>query len=433
MTEKRTGLIYIKKRSVQEYFTYIIFLFPFIMAFLLEFLRLPSFLKYAVDVMYVCSFLAMIAGKYTVLKKNLAPFAVFTLVFLLYTFVVYLFNFQSPFYFLWGVRNNFRFYIAFFLFSMLMDEDDSAGCLKLMDAIFWCNAAVSFFQFLVMGYRQDYLGGIFGVEKGCNAFTIVFFAIVISKSLLLFMNKQENALKCFLKCGTSLVIAAMSELKVYFILFVIILIASAVMTRFSFRKVLLLGAAAVLVMFSGMLLPIIFGESRALTFDNIIETITAKNYATSKDLGRFTAIPTISRDFLTGPLERLFGMGLGNCDTSSFDICNSPFYQTHAYLNYNWFSSAFMFLETGYTGLALYLSFFVICFVFAWQQVKKESSNELFCRIGMIMAVVCVILVFYNASLRTEIAYMAFFSLALPFVGKGEAEENLTDKEVSAC
>ena len=60
-----------------------------------------------------------------------------------------------------------------------------------------------------------------------------------------------------------------------------------------------------------------------------------------------------------------------------------------------------------------------MCFILARRQIKK-GANELFCRIGMIMSVVCFILVFYNSSLRTEIAYMAFFSLSLPFINSAE-------------
>ncbi len=425
MLEKSNGLLYIKKRSMLEIFTFIIFFFPFIMAFLLEFLKLPSFLKYVVDVMYVGGVFIAASGRSAFVRKKHAPFVCFTVVLLIYTLFIYLFNFQTPLYYLWGVRNMFRFYAAFMLFSVVFDEDDALSCLKFMDVVFWFNAAATAFQFFVMGLRQDFLGGIFGVEKGCNSYTIIFFAIVLTKSLLRFMNQEEKAWNCLLKCGTALLISAMAELKFFFILFVIILLLCTGMTKFSFRKAVLLIAAALMLMLSGSLLPVIFGESRALTADNIIENIFSTNYATAKDLGRFTAIPTIARDFLTTPLKLIFGLGLGNCDTSSFEIFNSEFYRSHSYLNYNWFSSAMLFFETGIIGLAAYLSFFVMCFILARRQIKK-GSNELLCRIGMIMSAVCFVLVFYNSSLRTEIAYMAFFSLSLPFIS---ATEDLPEQE----
>lgn len=424
MLKRKTGLIYIRKRPIQEVFTGIIFIFPFIMAFLFEGLKLPLFIKYFIDILYIGALIMKLAGRSTYIQKKHAPFVIFMVVFLMYTFFTYLFNYQSPFYYLWGVRNNFRFYIAFLLFMFFFDEEDAFGCLKIMDVLFWINAIISFFQFFVLGYRQDNLGGLFGVETGCNAFTIFFFSIIIGKSLLLFMNKQQKAWICFTKCGISLVLAAMAELKFYFVLFAAILLLSTVLTRFSFRKVILILGAASILMFTSLLLPAIFGESRTLNLENLIETITAKNYATSKDLGRFTAIPTISRNILTDWAGRLFGMGLGNCDTSSFAVCNSEFYQTHSYLNYNWFSSAFLFLETGYIGLIIYLSFFVLCFILARKQLKSKEANNLLCCLGMIMCAVCFVMVFYNSALRTEIGYMAFFSLSLPFMRKNSADFN---------
>ncbi|MBQ9849850.1 MAG: hypothetical protein IJO36_04035 [Clostridia bacterium] len=297
--------------------------------------------------------------------------------------------------------------------------------LKVFDMLFWVNAAVSVFQFAVLGYEQDHLGGIFGVEKGCNAFTLIFFSVVVSKSILAFMSRKENSLLCFAKCGISLLVAAMAELKVYFIIFPFILIASALITRFSFRKLSLMLVSTVMLIVASVIITTIFKDDDIVSVKGLIETITATNYSTSEDLGRFYAIPTISRNILTKPWEKLFGLGLGNCDTSSFAICNTPFYMSHSYLHYEWFSSATMFLETGYVGLAVYLSFFVICFVMARKRMKSGLSDELFCQISMIASLICVIMFFYNSALRTEAAYISFFALVLPFSGGKMQEQQI--------
>ena len=120
------------------------------------------------------------SGKSAFVRKKRAPFIWFTVLFLIYTLFDYLFNFQTPLYYLWGVRNTFRFYVSFLLFAVLFDEEDAMGCLKFMDFMFWINAVVSFFQFFVLNLRQDYLGGIFGTERRCNAYTIIFLAIILS-------------------------------------------------------------------------------------------------------------------------------------------------------------------------------------------------------------------------------------------------------------
>lgn len=408
--------ITIQKRTVPEWLTCLLFLFPFVLPFLLQFLKLPGFMKYLMDLAWCCVLAITLLQPRLRVKRQLLPFLKLTGFFVLYTLVVYLLNYQSAVYYLWGFRNTFRYYVAFLAFAIYLRQRDAGSFLKLMDTLFWINAAVTFVQFFLLGLRQDYLGGIFGVERGCNGNSMIFFAIVLSKSILSYMNGREKALPCFLKCALSLVIAAMAELKMYFLMFVLILALAALFTRFSLRKFWVLFASSILVIIGSTLLAALFGPNNQLTLERIIALITAPNYATTTDLGRFTAIPTIARTILTELPEQLFGLGLGNCETSSFAICNTPFYQAHAHLHYTWFSSAFLFLETGFIGLGTHLAFFGLCFLCARRQLRAGKSEPLHCQIAMIMALLCVVLTFYNSSLRSEVGYLAYFALALPLL-----------------
>ena len=109
-------------------------------------------------------------------------------------------------------------------------------------------------------------------------------------------------------------------------------------------------------------------------------------------------------------------MGMGNCDTSSFAFVNTPFYEAYGFMHYNWFSYAIMYLECGWTGLVFYFGFFVFVF-FKISKIEKNSEGmaKSYCRIAKIMAIMCSIIAIYNASLRAEGAYMAYFVLAIPF------------------
>ncbi|MBR5272378.1 MAG: hypothetical protein IKU25_03165 [Clostridia bacterium] len=416
MESYNSGKLYIRKRTLPEWFTVYIFIMPFLLSMFMEFLGVPSFIKYTVDAAWVGIFLILFARKRILLEKKVTPFVVFAGIFLLYVTVVYLFNYQSVFYFLWGVRNNFRFYIAFFAFAIFFEEDDIKSCFKIVDVLFWVNALVSLFQFFAMGYRQDYLGGIFGVGRGCNAYSIVLFVLVVARSVLSYMNGVEKPLLCFLKCATTLLIAAMAELKFYFVIFVLILILSGAFTKFSWRKILIFFIMAIMIMLAGSILTVIFGEGEALTLTRIWELATATSYASTEDMGRFTAIPTVSNRFLLDFPSRMFGKGIGNCDTSAFAICNTPFFEAYSDLRYNWFSSAFLYLEMGVLGLVFNLAFYVITFIFARVCYKRGTSNPLFCQIAMIFAIISIILTFYNASMRKEVAYIAYFAMALPLI-----------------
>lgn len=410
--------IKLKKRPFTEWATWIIVIMPFSLAFLSEFLGLPQGIKYGVDLILLALAFLVLIKRPLVLSKKLMPLTVLVSVFVIYTFVVYLFKYQSPLYYFWGLRNDFRFYLAFFLFTKFLNDESVQTGFKALDILFWVNAVVCGIQYFVLGYKQDFLGGIFGVQKGCNGYMIIFFCIVISRSVLQFMNLEESTLKCFLTCGISLLIAAFAELKFYFVIFVIILFASTLLTSFSFRKLLLLIMGALLVTVFSNLLVAVFGFKDFLSLENLWDLATRSNYATANDLNRLSAIPKISQTIMTEPLEQLFGLGLGNCDTSSISALDTPFYKLYNDLHYTMFSSAFLYLEVGFVGLGMYLSFFIVCFFLARNQIKKNTGNLLHCQIAMVMSMVAVILVFYNSSLRYETGFMVFFALAIPFVGK---------------
>lgn len=423
MTDINIRKLYIKKRPAAEWLTLFILVMPFLMPTLIDFIGLPSILKYLIDFAWIVVTVFLFVNRKISLKKRVFPFVVFVGLFLLYAAVSYLFNYESVFYFLWGFRNNFRFYFAFFAFAMVLHEEDGEMCLKFMDFLFWVNAAVAFFQFFFLGLRQDFLGGIFGADTGCNAYLLIFFCIVVVKSVLSFMNGTENTIVCLLKCGISLVISAMAELKFFFILFCIILVISAICTKFSWRKLVLFFLCAILFMFASSLLTGIFGADNNLSFERILDLSFATQYSSTEDLGRITAIPSISNRFFDSTADNLFGRGLGNCDTSSFEICNTPFFKQYSGLHYNWFLSAFLFIETGAVGLIMHIIFYIICLVVVIKMLRRKTANQLFCQMSIIMSAMCMIIVFYNCSLRMEVGYLAFFAIALPFMSAKELPE----------
>lgn len=416
MTQIRIGKLNIQKQPFLKYLAYFIFVMPFLMSFLTDIIGIPSFIKYTIDAVWLMSIALLFLRRKVLLDKNIIPFMIFIFAFFCYTLFIYALNFQSPFYFLWGFRNNFRFYFAFLVFCMVFVNEDIEFCFKFLDVLFWINVVVTIFQFFVLGFQQDYLGGIFGVEKGCNGYSIAFFSIILSKSILQFMSKKESAISCFSKCIVVIIIAALAELKFFFVIFAAILFLSTLFTSFSWRKFILILLSAFLVSTATSILTELFGAGNELTMDSIISYITKTNYSSENDLSRFTAISTLSDRIMKNNFERLFGLGLGNCDTSAFAICNTPFFETYSYLHYHWFSSALLFLETGYVGLAIYFIFFVMCFVFAFNRRKREGYDTLYCQMAMIMSVICLALTFYNGSLRFEVAYMVYFVLALPLI-----------------
>ncbi len=401
-----------------------IFFFPAAQAFLTELLPIPDAIKFLCDGFLVLLLLKLFSQRFTKIDNYSMPFVVIVGLFFFITLVGYLFNYQSVFYYLWGLRNNIRMFVAFFAFAYLADWEDAKGWIKALDVLFVINFAVVILQYF-SGYGQDYIGGIFGTSKGCNGSLLIFLCIVFAKTILSFMRGEEKMSKCIFVSVASLLVSTLSELKMFFILFILILFMASFVTAHSIKKTLFFAFGAVLVVLFSTLLTVLYKDfTDFLSFDSLIKALTDTGYATDEDIGRFTALPVISQRFLPGFFKKLFGLGLGKCDSSSLSMFNTPFFESHQTVHYSYFSYAFLFLETGFVGLALYASFFVASFFVSRKLKKLEMADEFACQMSIILSVISLILLVYNSSLRMEIGFMLFFVLALPIISANEQRES---------
>jgi len=415
-----------KMNQLEILIAYIVFL-PFCFGLLLELIGLPNSIKYSLDVAWVMLGVLIVVNsckRRITLSKSVLRLMLWPMCFFLFVVLAYVFRYQSVLFFLWGLRNNFRFYVFFAAVIIFLRKDDIKQYFKLFDALFWINAFVCLYQHFVLNKYQDFLGGVFGAERGNNSYLNIFLVIVIAKTAIYYLNKQEKLLSFACKSAMSLFIASIAELKFFYIEFIIIIALSMLITKFSWRKLFIIIIAPIAIVLAIQMLFKLFPHYiDFFNIDNIIESVTKGGYDSAKALNRLTTVPIISERFLISDIDKTIGLGLGNCDTSAYELFNTPFHEQYYTIRYLWFLSAIVFLETGYVGLILYFGFFVIVGIMAMSYMKKkkkvEKSNEdiMYSQISAIMAVCCFMLAIYDSSLRTEAAYMAYFILALPFVG----------------
>lgn len=420
----RSFSIKIKKRTFPEWLCFLLIALPFLFGTLFDLMGLPGLFKYLLDIAWLTGLVMLFLLRNGQPLKEIRNLLVWAVLFLLYTFVLYIPKYQSGLYYLWGVRNNFRYYVAFAAFCVFLKPRDVDHYLGLFDKVFWIHIAVSLVQYFALGKNQDYLGGIFGVTKGCNGYSNIFCVIVLTKTIIFYLEKKEKISSCVLKFAAAVVISALAELKFFFVEAIAILVMATLFTNFTWRKVgfIITGVAAV---FAGVfLLEVLFPEfSGFFSLEQLLAiTSSDKGYTSSGDLNRLTAIPMINERFLDSWDLQLFGFGLGNCDNATYDFLTTPFFVKYSWMHYTWLSTAYMYLETGWIGLVFYFVFFVLAFCKIWQLEKNSDTHiKPYCRIARIMAVLCVGIAIYNASLRTEAGYMAYFVLAIPFaVSKGQ-------------
>ena len=109
----------------------------------------------------------------------------------------------------------------------------------------------------------------------------------------------------------------------------------------------------------------------------------------------------------------LFGLGFGNCEYSSFSFLQSPFLGEYGQYNYRWFMHQMMFLETGYCGLLAFGGILAAVMYGAWKGRKGRQTDKHMHEMVIVMCLLTIINVWYDASLRSECAYMIWFVLAI--------------------
>ena len=121
--------------------------------------------------------------------------------------------------------------------------------------------------------------------------------------------------------------------------------------------------------------------------------------------------------FFKDNFDKIFGLGFGNCENSSFDIFNSNFYNLYGNYNYRWFTHQWTFLECGYLGIISFILLFICIGVTIILKLKDtDSKNKTYLVTGLCMVVCCVVTIWYNATLKVDMSYLAYFSIAVGVV-----------------
>lgn len=420
--QKLNGKLAVRKRTVVHWIVLIVAFWSFLIKPVSALPGALNYLKYLPDGFLFALILLAIGRKKLTFRRQVMIPVCMVCIFFIYTLFVYMFRFQSVAYYLWGFRNSFRFLIAFFAFIAFLDEQDVKTWMRILDVLFWVNLVLSIFQFVVLGFGGDLLGGIFGTKGASNGYTLVLLNFVITKSILQNFQGKEKSSLCIAKCLCAILIAAMAELKFFFVLFIVVLLSCALITRYSWRKMVLFLLAAALIMMGTTLLTQLHG-SEGFSWENIWELATKENYSSTEDINRLSAIASLTDVLRMTPMDRIVGLGLGNCDTAAFAVCNTTFYKMYGYLHYTWLTSAMIFLEMGFVGLVFFCGFIMVCGWRGYTMQKKGIGNRIYNQLAAVCAVTSLITMFYNSSLRIEAGYMVYFILALPFIDTESAKE----------
>lgn len=415
----KNGGIVLKPGKIGQYLVYVLLFYVLIFKFLTTVIGLPSFISYLTDVMVILLFFISTRRFIWQFKKNsfFRVYYYWIISFLIFTFICLIFKQQLIILYIWSIRNNFRFYIFLISCISLLNIKNIDTIFKLLFSFLYANVLLCSFQYFVLNLKGDLLGGFFGVTKGSNGYMNLLLLIITCFIIASYLLGKTKLIKCstiLIMCGY---IAVLTELKMYIFELIFVITLTVLITKFTLKKLVIIIVGGIILTVSINYIYQIYDGNGFFSLDEIMKySAGSKGYSSVGDLNRFTALQSISSMFLTEPIKLWTGLGLGSCEYGKYDFLISDFYNKYSYLNYTWFSHAFIFLETGLVGLFFFLGFFVVAF---WQgkKLKKECDEinvKLYCVTIQVFAIGCILLSVYNISLRMESGYLAYFILAIP-------------------
>lgn len=412
---------------------YLLVVYSCIYPFLISDLGLPRLLSYGGDLINLVALVfAIRQGGF---KK--VDFGFFRFVFMAFCLVA-LFSAMlhgvSLLLVVWEARNVLRFFAFFYSVAVLLDESDRPRLIKMLFVIFIVNVLLCSWESLVLHYGQDNTNGLFGSGSGGNASTNILLLEMSCLALFAYGgNKAGLGVLLFIIC-CSCWVSIIAELKVYFVQLILLLVMFLLIKKPSFKTVFLV-VLFFLVIWCGLQLFVLFRPDWSGFFDlqAMLESSSVGGYGNADGLNRLSALDTLDSMFFDNWPDRLFGLGFGAGTYSQF--FSAPLYAVYGEtLHWTWFTDAQIFLETGYTGLILYVLMFLVLGMHYLHLAKEDPSrSRVFQESSFAMSLFCILLIVYNCVLTVDPGgYLVFLFLALPLVGDESCSRQCSERYLSA-
>lgn len=400
----------------------IIFLFSytFINLGVIEIFPFLSALKYVSDILIIILFVSILRkkNKYEFNSPILRQLKIilFSLFFL--TLLSYFLHHENFFYYLWGLRNLFKYFIFWYACTLFLKKDDFYLFAKISLIALFINTPIMIYQALNLNLFGDNVGGLWGTITGVNGYTNIHLVLSNIFALVLLSKKRISYFltACIILC--SCIQAAVAELKFFFIEFVILLSLTFIFSKNKIRLLPIISASIFVLSLGFSLLVFLYNNNENFfTFDSL-SSYSEESYAShSAGIDRMTALPLIKTMFLTTIDKFLLGIGLGNAE---FTILYTPiFMQKFEFLHIYFFSHGMLFLETGLLGLILYYLFFLLPVPYYYRNRTNEDSQT-----ALVLTFLISTFTFYNQSMRLDSALLVFPFLAFPFISSKRLDTN---------
>ena len=384
--------------------------------------HLPRNIRFVIDVVaLILIFLGFQKLSYALSEKGYRWYFGYIILFIVSTILGSFFRMVPIGQVLWAIRNNYLYILFGIIVIYLMDTHDVDKvfefCLKLQVL----NVIMGIYEYYILNVHNDYLGGIFGVDQGCNANLNGYMMIISAYAINKYLVKKMSIAKTIWVIGSCTYMAALSELKMFYVEVVLIVVCSVLLNRKSIKGFMMLAGGFLGLIIGIQVLSVVNPESvedlKSIT--NMIDYNTRSDYGLGDiRITRLGSTNLINKWFFKDDMSlKLFGMGLGACeDSTSFTFCNSQFATQYRSLGYRNLTMSMNYLETGYIGVICFALIFIFLFLIATKMKNEMSEYKEMASVSQVICIMSVLNFWYSSAIRMNIAYLTFFSIMSVFI-----------------
>lgn len=316
----------------------------------------------------------------------------------------------------------FRLYIRPFVFFLItvicLDEKRVYKILNLLNSFVWINVIVCSIQYFLFNISGDRCNGLFGTNN-TNSWMNVLLCIVFTYNIVLYINKCTSFKGIVPICIGCIYISSLAEIKFFYFEIGIIIILAIMLSKPN-RRTIELGVLGILfLLIASQLIDFIWGATSSgfFSLEGIQEYLDFNSrgygYASVGDIGRVGGIVQLNNIFFKNEIN-LIGMGPGAC------CYGTPFYALYSNLHYIWFGYTLIYLELGWCGVLAFILFFVLVVYALFKKQKMEIDmmprQRSIYFFSIIMAILGVILLWYNTTIINYQGIFLFIAIAFGFV-----------------
>lgn len=395
-------------------------------AVLIGFLNFPKLLLYITDAFNLLLFFNTIYTQYRKNRFSLNSATTWMIIFVFFGLLSAFANLTSPALMVWGIRQNLRYFIFFYACVEFLNEKTLNIILKIIEIVFWVSLPLCIYEALFVRYPVgtiigDMVGGIFYGVGSANGPLNVILIIYSAHIMLKCFEGKVGFVRMLLTVSAAMYMAILAELKLFLVEILVIAIFVLITNKINWKTAALCLVGILAFNFIVTAFVAVNARGRAYYTEDLFSLQSMIEYATRSegydgvgDLNRFTAVQTLAKKFFSHDIMGLlFGYGLGSADYSkAIAAFTSPFYSHYSHLHYQYFSQAFVFIETGLVGLFSYFMIFFSSLKAGFTKLKKSKWKKFYLLIVLFM----LFLIIYNTTMRNEFcAYILYAILAIPF------------------